>query len=64
MFIAANDAAAKVQVSGILDTFGWELADMGHAEAARAMEPLCMPWRIPGFLRNDWVHAFKLLAPT
>jgi len=22
---------------------------------------LCMLWCIPGFLRNDWVHAFKLL---
>lgn len=38
------------------------LADMGKAEAARAIEPLCMLWCIPGFLRNDWIHAFKLLT--
>ena len=62
MFICGNDEAAKKTVAGILDQFGWETADMGKAEAARAIEPLCMLWCIPGFLRNDWVHAFKLLA--
>jgi hypothetical protein len=41
--------------------FGWETADMAKTEAARAIEPLCMLWCIPGFLRQDWVHAFKLL---
>lgn len=62
MFICGNDEAAKKVVAGILDTFGWETADMGSAEAARAIEPLCMLWCIPGFLRNDWSHAFKLLT--
>ncbi len=61
MFICGNDEAAKKTVSGILDSFGWETADMGKAEAARAIEPLCMLWCIPGFLRNEWTHAFKLL---
>ena len=41
---------------------GWETADMGQVEAARATEPLCMLWCIPGFLRNEWMHAFKLLT--
>lgn len=62
MFICGNDEAAKETVRGILAQFGWEIADMGKAEAARAIEPLCMLWCIPGFLRNDWVHAFKLLT--
>ncbi|HET9024726.1 MAG TPA: NAD(P)-binding domain-containing protein [Burkholderiaceae bacterium] len=62
MFICGNDEGAKAAVRGILGQFGWETADMGKAEAARAIEPLCMLWCIPGFLRNDWVHAFKLLA--
>jgi predicted dinucleotide-binding enzyme len=62
MFICGNDEAAKKTVSGILDQFGWETADMGKAEAARAIEPLCMLWCIPGFLRNEWIHAFKLLT--
>ena len=62
MFICGNDESAKKTVSGILDQFGWETADMGKAEAARAIEPLSMLWCIPGFLGNDWVHAFKWLT--
>jgi hypothetical protein len=61
MFIAGNNAGAKKTVSGILDQFGWEVEDMGGAEAARAIEPLCMLWCIPGFAKNDWFHAFKML---
>jgi len=61
MFICGNNQAAKQMVGKILDQFGWETADMGAAEAARAIEPLCMLWCIPGFLRNEWTHAFKLL---
>ena len=62
MFICGNDAGAKQQVAQINEQFGWETADMGAAEAARAIEPLCMLWCIPGFTRNDWMHAFKLLT--
>ncbi len=61
MFICGNNDQAKNVVREILDQFGWEIEDMGSAEAARAIEPLCMLWCIPGFLRNDWSHAFKLL---
>ncbi len=61
MFICGNDDAARKTVTSVLDQFGWETADMGAAEAARAIEPLCMLWCIPGFLRQDWMHAFKLL---
>jgi 8-hydroxy-5-deazaflavin:NADPH oxidoreductase len=62
MFICGNDETAKKSVTAILDDFGWETADMGAVEAARAIEPLCMLWCIPGFLRQDWTHAFKLLS--
>lgn len=61
MFICGNSARAKKEVAGILAKFGWEWEDMGGVEAARAIEPLCMLWCIPGFLRNQWGHAFKLL---
>lgn len=61
MFICGNDANAKKDVTRILDQFGWETEDMGSVEAARAIEPLCMLWCIPGFLQNRWTHAFKLL---
>lgn len=62
MFICGNNEAAKKQVAQINEQFGWETADMGAAEAARAIEPLCMLWCIPGFARNQWTHAFKLLT--
>jgi predicted dinucleotide-binding enzyme len=61
MFICGNDEAAKKSVGKILDEFGWETADMGGAESARAIEPLCMLWCLPGFLRNEWTHAFKMI---
>jgi len=61
MFICGNDEAAKKTVTDILSAFGHETEDMGKAEAARAIEPLCILWCIPGFLRNQWSHAFKLL---
>jgi 8-hydroxy-5-deazaflavin:NADPH oxidoreductase len=61
MFICGNDEAAKGTVTEVLDGFGWDVADMGAAEAARAIEPLCILWCIPGFLRNEWTHAFALL---
>jgi 8-hydroxy-5-deazaflavin:NADPH oxidoreductase len=61
MFICGNDDAAKAEVKGLLDEFGWETADMGRAESARAIEPLCMLWCIPGFTQNSWTHAFKLI---
>ena len=62
MFICGDNDAAKQSVTAILDTFGWEAADMGGAIAARAIEPLCILWCIPGFLHNQWTHAFKLLT--
>jgi len=61
MFICGNDEDAKKVVAGLLTTFGWETEDMGKVEAARAIEPLCMLWCIPGMLRHQWTHAFKLL---
>lgn len=61
MFICGNDEDAKATVTQILTGFGWETEDMGKAEAARAIEPLCVLWCIPGILRNQWTHAFKLL---
>jgi len=61
MFICGNDEGAKRQAKAVLDQFGWETEDMGPAEAARAIEPLCMLWCIPGLRHNDWVHALKML---
>jgi predicted dinucleotide-binding enzyme len=61
MFICGNNAEAKVQVGDILRRFDWDVADMGFVESARAIEPLCQLWCIPGILHGEWRHAFALL---
>lgn len=61
MFYCGNDAAAKAIVLRIIEQFGWQGADMGTARAARAIEPLCQLWCIPGIREGRWQHAFKLL---
>lgn len=63
MFIAGNEAAAKAEATRLIEAFGWDAEDMGSAVAARAIEPLAILWCIPGFLRNDWAHAFRMLRP-
>ena len=63
MFICGNDAGAKDVARDVLEQFGWESEDCGGVEGARGIEPLCMLWCIPGILRNDWMHAFKVLRP-
>lgn len=63
MFICGNDQPAKEVATRLLDQLGWDSEDMGGVEAARAIEPLCILWCIPGFRHNQWTHAFKLLKP-
>jgi 8-hydroxy-5-deazaflavin:NADPH oxidoreductase len=64
MFICGNDDGAKATVSGIVTSFGWEVMDLGTAVAARAIEPLCILWCIPGMRGGQWVRAFKMLHPA
>jgi predicted dinucleotide-binding enzyme len=62
MFICGNHTAAKKEVEEINSLFGFDTEDMGAAEAARAIEPLCMLWCITGLTTYKWDgHAFKLL---
>jgi 8-hydroxy-5-deazaflavin:NADPH oxidoreductase len=61
MFICGNDTSSKSTVGKILHEFGWEVEDMGSSEAARAIEPLCMLYCIPGIREQKWNHAFRLL---
>jgi predicted dinucleotide-binding enzyme len=63
MFICGNDKSAKATTTQLLGEVGWETLDLGAIEAARAIEPLCILWCIPGFLSNDWMHALKMLRP-
>jgi 8-hydroxy-5-deazaflavin:NADPH oxidoreductase len=62
MFLCGNDESAKKVVGDMIRQFGWEPFDCGGIIAARALEPLCMLWCIPGFRQNLWTHAFKLLT--
>jgi predicted dinucleotide-binding enzyme len=62
MFYCGDNTAAKQQVADVIRQFGWEPYDCGGIIAPRTIEPLCMLWCLPGFLRNEWNHAFKLLT--
>lgn len=61
MFVCGNDAGAKQEVREVLDRFGWDAEDLGGVEGARAIEPLCILWCAPGFLRNQWTHAYRVM---
>ena len=61
MFICGNHEGAKAEVKAILVQFGWEIEDLGAVEAARAIEPLCILWCIPGFLSKSRTHALKMI---
>ena len=56
-----NDDSAKREVTEILRTFGWDIADLGGIEASRYLEPICMAWVVYGAGAGSWHHAFKLL---
>jgi predicted dinucleotide-binding enzyme len=66
VFVAGNDAAAKAQVTGLLEAFGWERAriiDLGDITAARGAEGYMLLWyRLIGSLGtrelNIGVHAW------
>jgi len=62
MFLCGDNEAAKAGVSDIITQLGWEPFDCGGIIAARALEPLCMLWCVPGFRTNQWTHAFKVLT--
>jgi hypothetical protein len=61
MFICGDDAAAKAQTTTLLADLGWAAEDVGGSEAGNAVEALCQLWCAPGFLRNDWSHAYAVL---
>jgi predicted dinucleotide-binding enzyme len=61
MFIGGNDADAKIMVTEILTSFGWNTTDLGGIEAARLLEPLCILWVYYGMKTGGWRHAIKML---
>jgi 8-hydroxy-5-deazaflavin:NADPH oxidoreductase len=63
MFVAGDDADAKRQVTDLLESTGWEVADLGGIAASRWLEAMCMAWVAYGARTGTWDHAFKLLRP-
>jgi predicted dinucleotide-binding enzyme len=63
MFICGDDADAKTTTARLLDQLGWHAEDVGTSAAGHAVEALCQLWCAPGFLKNDWAHAFAVLRP-
>jgi len=63
MFIGGDDNGAKEVVGGLCRELGWGVEDVGTSAAGGPLEALCQLWCAPGFLRNDWVHAFAWLRP-
>jgi predicted dinucleotide-binding enzyme len=61
MFIAGNDAEAKGTVTQILESFGWEVIDIGGIDGARSLEPMAIVWIRHGIFTGAWDHAFRLL---
>jgi hypothetical protein len=46
-----NDEQAKKTLTGILDSFGWETADMRDIQGSRMLKPLAMLWIVN---RKNW----------
>jgi predicted dinucleotide-binding enzyme len=63
MFICGDDAGAKGTVSQLLGELGWQAEDVGPSGLGGPLEALCQIWCAPGFMRNDWAHAFAMLRP-
>ena len=61
MFICGNDPTARAEVARLLESVGWEVADLGGIEASRYIEGLAMAWIWYGFATNTWDHAFRLI---
>ncbi|OGJ61859.1 hypothetical protein A3A67_03665 [Candidatus Peribacteria bacterium RIFCSPLOWO2_01_FULL_51_18] len=39
----------------------WKEESLLKTDLKSYIEPLCILWCIPGFLHNEWTHAFRLL---
>jgi hypothetical protein len=60
MFMAGNDAAAKVTIAGLLTDIGFEPLDAGDLTKARLLEPFGMVWINQALAQGkggDWAFA-------
>jgi len=63
LFIAGDDAAAKKEVSKIVQDFGHNPIDLGPLMHARYIEALAMVYIVRAIMVNDWMRVWKL-APV
>ena len=61
MFIAGNDDGAKTTVRGIVESFGWDVLDVGGIEESRFLEAMAVLWIHYAFETGTLKHAFKML---
>jgi 8-hydroxy-5-deazaflavin:NADPH oxidoreductase len=64
MFIAGDDAAAKREVAGLCEEWGWQVSDMGGVEASAYLEALCIVWVRHAVQTGSWTNAFTFVAGT
>jgi predicted dinucleotide-binding enzyme len=63
MLLAGDDDEAKQTVADLLESTGWDVADLGGIESSRWLEAICMAWVTYGLRTQTWDHAFRLLRP-
>jgi predicted dinucleotide-binding enzyme len=63
MFICGEDAGAKRIATALAGDLGWGVEDVGGHKMGHPLEALCQIWCAPGFLKNDWTHAFSVIRP-
>jgi 8-hydroxy-5-deazaflavin:NADPH oxidoreductase len=61
MLIGGGSDEAKATVTGLLESTGWDVVDLGGIEASRFLEPMCIAWVLHGMRAGSWDHAFRLL---
>ena len=61
MCIAGNDEDSRLAVAELLESVGWDVADLGSIESARYIEGLAMCWIVLAGRLGGAKHAFKLL---
>ena len=61
MLIAGDHDDAKATVTELLESTGWDVADLGGISSSRYLEPIALAWILYGAQNGTWTHAFKLL---
>jgi predicted dinucleotide-binding enzyme len=61
MLIAGDDPAAKAEVTALLESTGWDVADFGGIEAGRLFDSMVLTWVGYAMATGSRTHAFRML---